>query len=227
VGRSLWREDGSVVYNCCWSSPAESFLGPNPVGLATIFYYLRFETSLFVAAGIEITMSYSSSVLLCCYGNYVLIPKQRFGFPSVYNFQFPYPWKPSFVIRWFPGINLSVATYLPVRFLETAHTSQYDSWFITAAQDTIKWTAHHHRTHGRTDEGIAQQLNLWTEEQQFLLLSSGNCHYTGVCVVYVFDISDHVLEVRPRILMKVATLLEPLGGSSGAESNRPGPKKTK
>jgi hypothetical protein len=37
--RPLWREDGSVVYNCCQSS-----------GLATIFYCLRFETSLFVAS---------------------------------------------------------------------------------------------------------------------------------------------------------------------------------
>jgi hypothetical protein len=44
VGRSLWREDGSVVYNCCWT-PAQSFSGPSPVGLATIFYCLRFETS--------------------------------------------------------------------------------------------------------------------------------------------------------------------------------------
>jgi hypothetical protein len=25
VGRSLWRQDGSVVYNCCWPSPAQSF----------------------------------------------------------------------------------------------------------------------------------------------------------------------------------------------------------
>jgi hypothetical protein len=25
VGRSLWREYGSVVYNCCWSSPAKSW----------------------------------------------------------------------------------------------------------------------------------------------------------------------------------------------------------
>jgi hypothetical protein len=28
VGRSLWREDGSAVYNCCWTSPAQSFSGP-------------------------------------------------------------------------------------------------------------------------------------------------------------------------------------------------------
>jgi hypothetical protein len=25
VGRFLWREDGYVVYNCCWSSPVQSF----------------------------------------------------------------------------------------------------------------------------------------------------------------------------------------------------------
>jgi hypothetical protein len=50
VGRSLSREDGSVVYNCCWSSPAQSFSGPRPVALVTIFYCLIFETSHFVAS---------------------------------------------------------------------------------------------------------------------------------------------------------------------------------
>jgi hypothetical protein len=50
VGRYLWREDGSVVYNCCWPSPAQSFSSPSPTGLATMFYCLRFETSLFVAS---------------------------------------------------------------------------------------------------------------------------------------------------------------------------------
>jgi hypothetical protein len=44
VGRPFWREDGSVVYNCCWSSPAQSFSGPSPAGLLTVFYCLRFET---------------------------------------------------------------------------------------------------------------------------------------------------------------------------------------
>jgi hypothetical protein len=50
VGRSLWRENGSVVYSCCWASPAQSFSVPSPVGFATIFYCFRFETSLFVAS---------------------------------------------------------------------------------------------------------------------------------------------------------------------------------
>jgi hypothetical protein len=44
VGRSLWWENGSAVYNCCWSSPPQSFLGPSPAGLVTMFYCLRFET---------------------------------------------------------------------------------------------------------------------------------------------------------------------------------------
>jgi hypothetical protein len=44
VERSLARVKGSAVYNCCWSSPAQSFLGPSPAGLVTIFYCLRFET---------------------------------------------------------------------------------------------------------------------------------------------------------------------------------------
>jgi hypothetical protein len=46
---SLWRDNGSVVYNCCWSSPAQSFSGPSPTELVTIFYCFRFETFFFVA----------------------------------------------------------------------------------------------------------------------------------------------------------------------------------
>jgi hypothetical protein len=49
AGRHLWREDGSVICTCCWPFPAQSFSGPSPLGLATIFYCLRFETSPFVA----------------------------------------------------------------------------------------------------------------------------------------------------------------------------------
>jgi hypothetical protein len=44
VERPLWRDDGSVVYNCCCPSSAQSFSGPSPTGLTTIFYCLRFET---------------------------------------------------------------------------------------------------------------------------------------------------------------------------------------
>jgi hypothetical protein len=40
----LSREDGSVVYNWCWASPAQSFSGPSLAGLMTTFYCLRFET---------------------------------------------------------------------------------------------------------------------------------------------------------------------------------------
>jgi hypothetical protein len=40
----VWREDESVVYNCCWSSSAQLFSGPSPVGLMTTSYCVRFET---------------------------------------------------------------------------------------------------------------------------------------------------------------------------------------
>jgi hypothetical protein len=43
VGRLVWREDGSIVYNCCWPSPMQSFSGSSPAGLMTTFYWLRFE----------------------------------------------------------------------------------------------------------------------------------------------------------------------------------------
>jgi hypothetical protein len=60
-----------------------------------------------------------------CLRIHVLIPKQWFGFLSVSNFQIPYPWKQCFVISWFPGINLSKATCLPIRFLQMAHMPQH------------------------------------------------------------------------------------------------------
>jgi hypothetical protein len=50
VGRPLWQEDGSVFCICCWPLPAQSFSGPSPLGLPTVFYCLRIETSLFVAS---------------------------------------------------------------------------------------------------------------------------------------------------------------------------------
>jgi hypothetical protein len=45
VGCCLWRENGSTVYKWWWSTPMQSFLGPSPAGLVTIFYCLRFETT--------------------------------------------------------------------------------------------------------------------------------------------------------------------------------------
>jgi hypothetical protein len=50
VGRFLWREDGSVFCVCCWPLPVQSFSGLSPWWLATIFYCLRLETSLFIAS---------------------------------------------------------------------------------------------------------------------------------------------------------------------------------
>jgi hypothetical protein len=46
---SLTRER-VCLFICCWPFPAQSFSGPSPLGLATVFYCLRFETFLFVAS---------------------------------------------------------------------------------------------------------------------------------------------------------------------------------
>jgi hypothetical protein len=43
------RSDCCLVL-CCWPLPVQSFSGPSPLGLATIFYCLRFEISLFFAS---------------------------------------------------------------------------------------------------------------------------------------------------------------------------------
>jgi hypothetical protein len=42
VGHPLWWEDGSVIYtyNCFWALPKQSFSGPSPGELMTIFYCL-------------------------------------------------------------------------------------------------------------------------------------------------------------------------------------------
>jgi hypothetical protein len=49
LGRPLWREDGSVFCLYSWPRPVPTFSTQSPMGLATVFYCLRFETSLFVA----------------------------------------------------------------------------------------------------------------------------------------------------------------------------------
>jgi hypothetical protein len=54
MGLLLWALSltrGRVCrYNRCWPLQAQSFSGSSPVGFLTIFYCLRFETSLFVAS---------------------------------------------------------------------------------------------------------------------------------------------------------------------------------
>jgi hypothetical protein len=40
----ILSEERTVIYNYCWSSPAQSFSGPSPGRLMTKFYCLRFES---------------------------------------------------------------------------------------------------------------------------------------------------------------------------------------
>jgi hypothetical protein len=66
VGRSLWREDGSVVYNCSWPLPVQTFSGPTPMELVTINKSLNYVSPFYKSGTnwIEITISYSFSIVL-------------------------------------------------------------------------------------------------------------------------------------------------------------------
>jgi hypothetical protein len=61
----LWREDRSVVYNCCWPSPAQSFSGPSPAELMTTFYSqirdspnLQGQVPLFISPTMRVAQLY-------------------------------------------------------------------------------------------------------------------------------------------------------------------------
>jgi hypothetical protein len=64
VRRSLWREDGSVSYSCCWASPEQSFSGPISVGLIIIFYCPKLEISPTLSTKFQYLFPQGSSVIL-------------------------------------------------------------------------------------------------------------------------------------------------------------------
>jgi hypothetical protein len=66
VGLPLWREDWSVLYNPCWAFQAQSFLGPIPSGLMTLFYCLRFESPpTWVKVKVKVTLRLMVSQSVC------------------------------------------------------------------------------------------------------------------------------------------------------------------
>jgi hypothetical protein len=78
VGRSLWREDGSVVYNYSWSSPAQSFWDPSPARLTIMFYpqmrdspNLEGQVPVFISPKNKVTQllpqALGSLFVACCY----------------------------------------------------------------------------------------------------------------------------------------------------------------
>jgi hypothetical protein len=58
MGRSLWKEDGSIVYFYCWSSPAQSFSGPSSVG-AVAQQQTSTPAPLFRLSGRHVTHRYT------------------------------------------------------------------------------------------------------------------------------------------------------------------------
>jgi hypothetical protein len=87
VGHSLRREVGSVVYNCCFPSPPQSFSGQSPVLLATILYSLIiFETSRRPEYR---SRSQTVPFLFCvirCSGNYWAVAQQIYFHLYCYSF---------------------------------------------------------------------------------------------------------------------------------------------
>jgi hypothetical protein len=74
VGRFLWREDRSVIYNCCWPSPVQSLSGPSPVGLMAsnffqlnTWHYSRYVTSSLMRGWVcrlQLLLALASAVIL-------------------------------------------------------------------------------------------------------------------------------------------------------------------
>jgi hypothetical protein len=93
-----------LSFNFCWSSPAQSFSGPSPLRLATIFYCLRFETANFVAS--YDSQSYVGGILLRLHTGVWLLPKSQSqsdfttsGLPPINSFCRQVPWdsRPDFL----------------------------------------------------------------------------------------------------------------------------------
>jgi hypothetical protein len=115
VGRPLWPEGGSVVYNRYWSLPAQSFSGASPAVLMIIFYCLRFYTP-------SIWRAKSSYLYPTRTGCSSYSPRHWAPF-----------WSPSMIRRatvdwWFTDLVLAPG---PLRFTTREPESEllYDWWF--------------------------------------------------------------------------------------------------
>jgi hypothetical protein len=106
VGRSLWREDGSILCNCSWPPPAQPFTGPSPVRLANILYCLRFETSLFVAS--YYSQGYGGGIRPRLHMGYYLFSTEPFFITTLHgpNREYRFQQYPYYCV-------------LPIRYLET------------------------------------------------------------------------------------------------------------
>jgi hypothetical protein len=80
MGRSLWREDWSVVCNCCWSSPAHQF------SVLVLWESRPYFTSFFVASfdsqvyggGIRPRIHTECLLVLFCKPRYIVSARKQF-----------------------------------------------------------------------------------------------------------------------------------------------------
>jgi hypothetical protein len=75
VERHLWREVESVVFSCCWASPAQSFSGLSSAGLMGICYCLNFLDFLNLEGLVPLFLSPRNRVAQLYLQTLVLSPK--------------------------------------------------------------------------------------------------------------------------------------------------------
>jgi hypothetical protein len=97
VWRPLWREVGYVVFNCYWTSPAQSFSGLNPTGLMSIFCCLYFWASPNLESQVAIFISSKNRVswnriYITTNGQSASISRSR---APIWN-----PWRDCFLLSW-------------------------------------------------------------------------------------------------------------------------------
>jgi hypothetical protein len=162
----------------------------NPTQLLSFWTLLRLQqcqinyvSSLcnFRMSRIEITNTNSSSSILClsvtaetCVNFIATV-----WFSRVYNFQFSYPWKMCSVTGWFPRINLSTATHLSIRFLETTYMSHYLSqtrWWQSTRTGNVEY-----------QYPIFLSTVFW-DMQAYLLLKRSSYHIRTGPVVHMWSL---------------------------------------
>jgi hypothetical protein len=139
---------------CCWPLPAQSFSGPSPLGLETIFYCLTFETSLFVASydsqgngrGIRPRLPTGKTALihyLSCFSTTLHGPKrehrsQQFLYCCLRIrcrgnlFTEPLPSSGRLLLLYYYGLRVSCQNITAAMFV---NTERYSPWFQAGVLD--------------------------------------------------------------------------------------------
>jgi hypothetical protein len=86
VRRPVWREDGSVFYNCCWSSPAQSCLQPmNSSGQFASWVLMQLLWWPLFCLLLQLRAAEAATVAVCC----ALHPREGYTWGGVAGREHP------------------------------------------------------------------------------------------------------------------------------------------